>query len=42
MRALTVFAMSLVATASSGHLSAATLLKVGDTAPDFTLPASNV
>ena len=41
MRALTVLAMCVVAFGSSGHVSAATELKVGDTAPDFMLQASN-
>jgi peroxiredoxin Q/BCP len=41
MRALSVLTVCLVAFASSGHLSAAAELKVGDAAPDFTLQASN-
>jgi thioredoxin-dependent peroxiredoxin len=41
MKALSVLAVCLVAFASSGHLSAAAELKVGDAAPDFTLQASN-
>ena len=41
MRAVTVLTICLVACASSGHLSAAAELKVGDMAPDFTLQASN-
>jgi peroxiredoxin Q/BCP len=41
MRALSVLTVCLVAFASSRHPSAATELRVGDTAPDFTLQASN-
>jgi hypothetical protein len=41
MRALSVLTVCLVAFASSGHLSAAAELKVGDAAPDFMLQASN-
>jgi peroxiredoxin Q/BCP len=41
MRVPTLLAICLATFASSGHLSAATELKVGDTAPDFTLQASN-
>jgi len=41
MRALLVLTVCLVAFASSGHLSAAAELKVGDAAPDFMLQASN-
>jgi peroxiredoxin Q/BCP len=41
MRALSVLTVCLVAFASSGHLFAATELKVGDAAPDFRLQASN-
>jgi thioredoxin-dependent peroxiredoxin len=41
MRAVTVLTICLVAFASSGHLSAAAELKVGNLAPDFTLQASN-
>ena len=41
MRALTLLTVCLVAFASSGHLSAAAELKVGNMAPDFTLQASN-
>jgi peroxiredoxin Q/BCP len=41
MRVLTLLAIGLVAVGLSGHLSAATELKVGDIAPDFTLQASN-
>jgi peroxiredoxin Q/BCP len=41
MRALAVLTVCLVAFASSGHMTAATELKVGDAAPDFRLQASN-
>src|SRR5260370_38694718 len=41
MRAFTLLTIRLVAFASSGQISAATELKVGDAAPDFTLQASN-
>jgi peroxiredoxin Q/BCP len=41
MRVPTLLVMCLIAVGSSGHASAATELKVGDTAPDFTLQASN-
>ena len=41
MRALTALTMCLVAFASSRHLAAATELKVGNMAPDFTLQASD-
>ena len=41
MRAFTILAMSLFAFGLNGHVSAATELKVGDPAPDFTLKASN-
>jgi thioredoxin-dependent peroxiredoxin len=41
MRALTVLMVCLIAFASSGHVSAAAELKVGNMAPDFTLQASN-
>lgn len=41
MKASTLLAMCLFAFGSIGHVSAATELKVGDPAPDFTLKASN-
>ena len=41
MRALTVLTMCLVTFGSSGHVSAAAALKIGDTAPVFTLQSSN-
>jgi peroxiredoxin Q/BCP len=41
MRALRVLTVCLVAFASTGHLSAVAELRVGNMAPDFTLPASN-
>jgi len=41
MRAFTLLTICLVAFASSGQISAATELKAGDAAPDFTLQASN-
>ena len=41
MRASTLLAICLFAFGPIGHLSAATELKVGDMAPDFTLKASN-
>ena len=41
MKAFTVVAVCFLALASSGHSSAATELRVGDPAPDFTLQASD-
>jgi thioredoxin-dependent peroxiredoxin len=41
MKAFTVLMVGLLTLASTGHSSAATGLKVGDVAPDFTLQASN-
>jgi len=41
MRASTLLALCLFACGLIGHVSAATELKVGDPAPDFTLKASN-
>jgi peroxiredoxin Q/BCP len=41
MKAFTALVVCLAAFASTGHFSAATELKVGDAAPDFTLQASN-
>ncbi|HEV3063469.1 MAG TPA: peroxiredoxin [Vicinamibacterales bacterium] len=41
MRASTLLAICTFAFGSIGHVSAATELKVGDSAPDFTLKASN-
>jgi peroxiredoxin Q/BCP len=41
MRVSTLLTICLVAFASSGQVSAAAELKVGDAAPDFTLQASN-
>jgi thioredoxin-dependent peroxiredoxin len=41
MRASTILALCLFALGSIGRMSAATELKVGDPAPDFTLKASN-
>lgn len=41
MRASTILALSLFAFGWIGNVSAATELKVGDPAPDFTLKASN-